>query len=71
MNSAATVIGEGDKLINVVLLNGERLNVRVQMESTSSWTSTKNYQSLQSLLHISGKTTFRAIHRWFLRSSSV
>lgn len=28
-----------------------------QMESTSSWTSTKNYQSLQSLLHISGKTT--------------
>ena len=24
-------IGEGDKLINVVLLNGERLNVRVQV----------------------------------------
>lgn len=34
MNSAATVIGEGDKLINVVLLNGERLNVRVQASST-------------------------------------
>ena len=25
-------IGEGDKLINVVLLNGERLNVRVQVK---------------------------------------
>lgn len=34
MNSAATVIGEGDKLINVVLLNGERLNVRVQASAT-------------------------------------
>ncbi|XP_078356362.1 tyrosine-protein phosphatase non-receptor type 13-like isoform X2 [Oculina patagonica] len=33
MNSA-TVIGEGDKLINVVLLNGERLNVRVQGSAT-------------------------------------
>lgn len=32
--NAATVIGEGDKLINVVLLNGERLNVRVQASAT-------------------------------------
>lgn len=28
------LIGEGDKLINVVLLNGERLNVRVQASAT-------------------------------------
>ncbi|XP_078356370.1 tyrosine-protein phosphatase non-receptor type 13-like isoform X3 [Oculina patagonica] len=31
---AGVLIGEGDKLINVVLLNGERLNVRVQGSAT-------------------------------------
>ncbi|XP_048580512.1 uncharacterized protein LOC5501855 isoform X2 [Nematostella vectensis] len=31
---AAIVIGDGDKLINVVLLNGERLNVRVLSTAT-------------------------------------